>query len=83
MWIPAPNIFLNVNQDTTQYSVSTDKREGESYSHGYYEKAVVDGLKNPFPPMTIHHSVRFLLQTATALHPTEITHMSLVKRKKL
>lgn len=39
LWIPAPNIFLNVNQDTTQYSVSTDKREGESYSHGYYEKS--------------------------------------------
>lgn len=39
LWIPAPNIFLNVNQDTTQYSVSTDKCEGESYSHGYYEKS--------------------------------------------
>lgn len=42
LWIPAPNIFLNVNQDTTQYYVDTDKREGESYSHGYYEK---DGSK--------------------------------------
>lgn len=42
LWIPAPNIFLNVNSDTTQYSVITDKREGESYSHGYYEK---DGSK--------------------------------------
>jgi len=38
LWIPAPNIFLNVNQDTTQYYVDTDKREGESYSHVYYEK---------------------------------------------
>ena len=34
LWIPAPNILLNVNSDT----VSIDKREGESYSHGYYEK---------------------------------------------
>lgn len=34
MWIPAPNILLNVNSDT----VSIDKREGESYSHVYYEK---------------------------------------------
>ena len=42
LWIPAPNIFLNVNTDTTKYSVSTDKRLGESYSHGYYEK---DGSK--------------------------------------
>jgi len=42
LWIPAPNILLNVNSDTTKYSVSTDKREGESYSHGYYEK---DGSK--------------------------------------
>lgn len=32
LWIPAPNIFLNVNTDTTKYSVSTDKRLGESYS---------------------------------------------------
>lgn len=38
LWIPAPNIFLNVNSDTTKYSVSTDKRKGESYSHGYYVK---------------------------------------------
>ena len=38
LWIPAPNIFLNVNSDTTKYSVSTDKRSGESYSHGYYVK---------------------------------------------
>lgn len=38
LWIPAPNIFLNVNQDTTQYYVDTDKSDGESYSHGYYEK---------------------------------------------
>ena len=38
LWIPAPNIFLNVNSDTTQYSVDTDKSEGESYSHGYYVK---------------------------------------------
>lgn len=38
LWIPAPNIFLNVNSDTTKYSVSTDKRLGESYSHGYYVK---------------------------------------------
>lgn len=34
LWIPAPNILLNVNSDT----VSIDKREGESYSHVYYEK---------------------------------------------
>lgn len=40
LWIPAPNIFLNVNTDTTKYSVSTDKRLGESYSHGYYVKTV-------------------------------------------
>ena len=39
LWIPAPNIFLNVNSDTTQYSVDTDKRSGESYSHGYYVKS--------------------------------------------
>lgn len=39
LWIPAPNILLNVNSDTTKYSVSTDKREGESYSHVYYEKS--------------------------------------------
>ena len=38
MWIPAPNIFLNVNSDTTQYSVNTDKSSGKSYSHVYYEK---------------------------------------------
>lgn len=38
LWIPAPNIFLNVNSDTTQYSVDTDRRSGESYSHGYYVK---------------------------------------------
>ena len=42
LWIPAPNILLNVNSDTTKYSVITDKREGESYSHGYSEK---DGSK--------------------------------------
>lgn len=42
LWIPAPNIFLNVNSDTTQYSVYTDKRSGKSYSHVYYEK---DGSK--------------------------------------
>lgn len=39
LWIPAPNIFLNVNQDTTQYYVDTDKHSGESYSHVYYEKS--------------------------------------------
>lgn len=38
LWIPAPNIFLNVNSDTTQYSVNTDKSSGKSYSHVYYEK---------------------------------------------
>lgn len=38
LWIPAPNIFLNVNTDTTKYSVSTDKRLGKSYSHSYYVK---------------------------------------------
>lgn len=42
LWIPAPNIFLNVNSDTTQYYVNTDKRSGKSYSHVYYEK---DGSK--------------------------------------
>lgn len=42
LWIPAPNIFLNVNSDTTQYSVNTDKLSGKSYSHVYYEK---DGSK--------------------------------------
>ena len=42
LWIPAPNILLNVNSDTTKYSVSTDKRSGKSYSHVYYEK---DGSK--------------------------------------
>lgn len=42
LWIPAPNIFLNVNSDTTQYSVNTDKRSGKSYSHVYYKK---DGSK--------------------------------------
>lgn len=42
LWIPAPNIFLNVNSDTTQYSVNTDKCSGKSYSHVYYEK---DGSK--------------------------------------
>lgn len=42
LWIPAPNIFLNVNSDTTQYSVNTDKSSGKSYSHVYYEK---DGSK--------------------------------------
>ena len=41
-WIPAPNIFLNVNSDTTQYSVNTKMHSGESYSHVYYEK---DGSK--------------------------------------
>lgn len=39
LWIPAPNIFLNVNQDTTQYYVDTDKHSGKSYSHVYYEKS--------------------------------------------
>lgn len=38
LWIPAPNIFLNVNQDTTQYSVNTKMHSGESYSHSYYVK---------------------------------------------
>jgi len=45
LWIPAPNIFLNVNSDTTKYSVSTDKRKGESYSHGYYEKVGSNWVK--------------------------------------
>lgn len=39
LWIPAPNILLNVNSDT----VSIDKREGESYSHSYYVKNGNDG----------------------------------------
>lgn len=38
LWIPAPNIFLNVNSDTTLYSVSTDMSSGVSYSHSYYVK---------------------------------------------
>lgn len=38
LWIPAPNILLKPDLDTTKYSVSTDKRSGESYSHGYYVK---------------------------------------------
>ena len=38
LWIPAPNIFLNVNTDTTKYSVSTDMSSGKSYSHSYYVK---------------------------------------------
>ncbi len=38
LWIPAPNILLKPDLDTTKYSVSTDKRLGESYSHGYYVK---------------------------------------------
>lgn len=38
LWIPAPNIFLNVNSDTTKYSVSTNEHSGESYSHSYYVK---------------------------------------------
>lgn len=58
LWIPAPNIFLNVNSDTTRYSVDTDRSSGESYSHGYYVKTV-DGLKNSFPLATVHHSARF------------------------
>lgn len=45
LWIPAPNIFLNVNSDTTQYYVDTDKREGESYSHVYYEKSGSEWVK--------------------------------------
>ncbi len=37
LWIPAPNIFLNVDKtDTTKYSVSTDKSSGASYVHKYY-----------------------------------------------
>ena len=83
LWIPAPNIFLNVNSDTTQYSVNTDKRSGKSYSHVYYEKDGSKWVKNPFSLMTVHHSPRFLLQTAMALQPKGITHTSLVQRKKL
>ena len=75
LWIPAPNILLNVNSDT----VSIRSNHIRTF---IMKKTVVDGLKNPFPLMTVHHSVRFLLQTATVLS-TEITHMSLVKRKKL
>ncbi len=38
LWIPAPNIFLNVNKDdTTKYSVSTGERSGVSYSHSYFK----------------------------------------------
>lgn len=82
LWIPAPNIFLNVNSDTTKYSVSTDKRSGESYSHGYYVKngkwVKTSVSADDGSPLS-----QVLLQTATALQPTEITHMSLVQRKKL
>ncbi len=36
LWIPAPNIFLNANKDTTQYTVNTGARSGASYVHNYY-----------------------------------------------
>ena len=36
LWIPAPNIFLNTNKDTTQYTVNTGARSGASYVHNYY-----------------------------------------------
>lgn len=39
LWIPAPNILLNVNSDTTQYFVNTKMHSGKSYSHDYYEKS--------------------------------------------
>lgn len=38
LWIPAPNIFLNVNSDTTKYSVNTTAQSGKSYVHDYYVK---------------------------------------------
>lgn len=36
LWIPAPNILLKPDLDTTKYSVSTNEHSGESYSHSYY-----------------------------------------------
>lgn len=38
LWIPAPNILLKDNDDTTQYSVITNARSGVSYVHDYYVK---------------------------------------------
>lgn len=38
LWIPAPNILLKPDLDTTKYSVSTDMSSGKSYSHSYYVK---------------------------------------------
>lgn len=38
LWIPAPNILLKADLDTTKYSVSTNEQEGKSYSHSYYVK---------------------------------------------
>lgn len=40
LWIPAPNILLKPDLDTTKYSVSTDMSSGKSYSHSYYVKTV-------------------------------------------
>lgn len=45
LWIPAPNILLNVNSDTTQYSVNTKMHSGKSYSHDYYEKSGSEWVK--------------------------------------
>lgn len=38
LWIPAPNILLKPDLDTTKYSVSTEMSSGKSYSHSYYVK---------------------------------------------
>lgn len=51
LWIPAPNIYLTANSDTTQYSVDINKSSGDSYVHNYYvqesgvwkEKSVTTG----------------------------------------
>lgn len=36
LWLPAPNIFLDQNDDG--YTLSDNKEEGVSYSHVYYDK---------------------------------------------
>lgn len=35
LWLPAPNIFLDQNDD--EYTLSDNKEEGVSYSHVYYD----------------------------------------------
>lgn len=47
LWIPAPNILLNVNKnDTTKYSVSTGERSGVSYSHSYFKNVSGNWVEN-------------------------------------